>query len=421
IAWDDVYFDRELVDSVEEMASVDPNTAAVLQLVTTEDSFPIGILPGGQKLSRAQLAKIVRSRALPPPRLRPVSRSYLPPTGNGADGRPSPDCMIEGELEPPAALIIGGHTRWSNNHDDVMLELCIDDEVVDCTLVGSPAARTSGDDDLEVEIEVSRPYGHFQFAVPVRFCDGGLHYVEVREATTGELVGGAGFERRFYILRDGAWLIDGSKLEGWFVSEDSRPVDLEVWVDGVIADTIKVKAQAGQVAKFAWYISSKFIDGQTHAIQIRTTGFRDDLLPHAFGGTEGNFSLRIRHSIDSVNGAVIAGWAFDSLDPDKHLEVELHNGPALISRTITDINRTDVNSAHNITGIHGFEVVIPIQQFDGLPHAIQLRINGEELSLSRKWRLPPKLTRSLLQSSKNRYLGRVEQVTHSIVQGWALD
>ena len=75
-----------------------------------------------------------------------------------------------------------------------------------------------------------------------------------------------------------------------------------------------------------------------------------------------------------ADGVTLYGWSYDSNSSTVSNPVQIFiNGPigtgTLISSATTNILRTDINLSFNITGNHGFEVLVPAQYRDSLAHS----------------------------------------------------
>lgn len=77
-----------------------------------------------------------------------------------------------------------------------------------------------------------------------------------------------------------------------------------------------------------------------------------------------------------INNALLKGWAFDKTNLTKPVEIHFYvnnpvgQGGIYAGKTLTSLNRVDVNSAYNITGNHGFEWAIPQQYRTSKPISI---------------------------------------------------
>jgi hypothetical protein len=84
-------------------------------------------------------------------------------------------------------------------------------------------------------------------------------------------------------------------------------------------------------------------------------------------------------NLDTVKCDVIAGWVWDSSDPNKPLPVNLFDGDALIGPVRAEGFRPDLKAAQKGDGNHGFFLPTPASLKDGRPHSIHAKI-GESTS-----------------------------------------
>lgn len=83
-------------------------------------------------------------------------------------------------------------------------------------------------------------------------------------------------------------------------------------------------------------------------------------------------------SFDSASCSVLSGWAVDSLQPDKSIDVymyrdgEADKGGIFVQAVPTNIERSDVNTSLHVTGIHGFSIPTPSSFIDGQQHQMYM-------------------------------------------------
>jgi len=221
-------------------------------------------------------------------------------------------------------------------------------------------------------------------------------------------------------IQDGTWKIRGRILEGSILCDQPRKILLEVIVDKKTLQSFSVSALHNQPTPIHYQLPIHLIDGKSHIIELIS---QDDKTPIAnFNGSyEETFLRNIVYSVDSIEQGLVKGWAYDLNTPTDVLVIELFDGHTKIGQQLTHINRSDVNKAHDITGLHGFEIAIPAKQFDGLAHSISLYASNEELAVESKKDLPKKLTSNLIDGNANRYIGAVEHASSQSISGWVLD
>ncbi len=321
-------------------------------------------------------------------------------------------CNVEGHLDTVDGVDVRGWVHRHGQDAPVPVELLIDDLVVAMTVAAEPRSDLAA---MGLENHA------YSLVIPAQFCDGTMHRIEVRTAEDGVPLIGSPMYRRLSVVRDARWMINGRQVSGWVIPLRSGDLSLSVWADGVIVGSVNIAGVAGKTATFQQMLPLNRLDGQYHQIAVTPTAEPENFLSHAQGGTEAPFLRRVKASIDSTDEGIIRGWAFDNLDTDKSIEVELWDGPVLLCQAVTDTHRSDVNKLFNVGGNHGFSIAIPMQRFDGRPHNLHLKALGEHLTIPPGKQLPPVLNRSLLGRVKQRFVGKVESVTCQEVSGWVAD
>jgi GT2 family glycosyltransferase/spore maturation protein CgeB len=221
-------------------------------------------------------------------------------------------------------------------------------------------------------------------------------------------------------IQDGTWKIRGRMLEGSILCDQAREIILEVVADKKSLQSFSVSAFHNETTPFQYQLPSHLIDGKGHIIELLS---KDEKRPlrNINSRHEEIFLKNIVYYVEAIEQGLVKGWAYDFNAPTKELVIELFDGRTKIGQQSTLINRSDVNSVHGISGLHGFEIPIPAKQFDGLVHSISLFINNEELVIESKKDFPKKLTSNLIYDNANRYIGAVEHVSSQSISGWALD
>lgn len=82
---------------------------------------------------------------------------------------------------------------------------------------------------------------------------------------------------------------------------------------------------------------------------------------------------------DGLRGSTVAGWAYDAQDSKRRVTVELFEGRQCVAQTEAKIFRGDLKAVGIGDGFHGFEIVIPREFLDGIPHNFHLKIDGRLL------------------------------------------
>ena len=80
--------------------------------------------------------------------------------------------------------------------------------------------------------------------------------------------------------------------------------------------------------------------------------------------------------LDSADCQSIAGWAWDSNQPDAAIDVDIYDGAALIGTVTANQFRQDLLNAGKGNGVHGFTFATPASLRDGQPHSIRVKFSG---------------------------------------------
>src|SRR5512137_251895 len=85
---------------------------------------------------------------------------------------------------------------------------------------------------------------------------------------------------------------------------------------------------------------------------------------------------------DKCEATGIIGWAADSADKTRHVEVEALADDRPIGRSTANMYRQDLADAGIGKGTHGFRIVLPGALFDGAEHSIEVRETSTGIALS---------------------------------------
>lgn len=77
-------------------------------------------------------------------------------------------------------------------------------------------------------------------------------------------------------------------------------------------------------------------------------------------------------NIDVANCNTVDGWAFDPNYTNQSINVKVYIDGAYIATVPTTVARPDVNSAHSITGVHGFSWILPASFQDNNSHQVKV-------------------------------------------------
>ena len=95
--------------------------------------------------------------------------------------------------------------------------------------------------------------------------------------------------------------------------------------------------------------------------------------------------------VDVISHETISGWAWNPLDPEESVALEIYDGSELLIRTRADIYRGDLRDAGIGSGKHGFTIPNPSVLLPLARHQIAVRraADGVDLPGSPKWLLRP--------------------------------
>jgi len=85
--------------------------------------------------------------------------------------------------------------------------------------------------------------------------------------------------------------------------------------------------------------------------------------------------------LEAAQGKYIAGWAWDSADASKHLDIEILDGANPIAKVAADQFRADLLTAKIGDGKYSFQIPTPAELKDGKPHEIHAKTATDGLEL----------------------------------------
>jgi membrane protein involved in D-alanine export len=188
---------------------------------------------------------------------------------------------------------------------------------------------------------------------------------------------------------------DGEEISGW-VWDRTRPdeplrVDLydgESVLATVLADQSRpdlIRSGKGNAKhSFVYVVPARLKDGLPHAIRATVAGTQWDLAntPQIIMNAELVSTVDGREGV--VNEATceqVAGWAWDSAQPDAPVGVDIYEGDTLLATVPADLFRPGLRDAGKGNGKHGFAYRVPASLKDGQPHPLRLRISGTNIDL----------------------------------------
>jgi hypothetical protein len=85
--------------------------------------------------------------------------------------------------------------------------------------------------------------------------------------------------------------------------------------------------------------------------------------------------------LDSVEGPVVRGWAFDRAYPDESVVLELLLGDTVVLEFETGLYRSDLEELGMGSGYHGFEIRVPGAEALTVPTRLHLRFQEDHVAL----------------------------------------
>ncbi len=225
----------------------------------------------------------------------------------------------------------------------------------------------------------------FIVATPAGLQDGQPHSVRVKFANTN--IDLTDSPRSVTCGKEGVHEnADCSLITGWAwdPNQPNTPINVDVYLDNDTFRSILAPANqfrqdlvdAGKgngVHGFGFPTPDFLKDGQPHSIRVKFTDTTIDLAttprsincatnpqPH-YGGYH-----------DIADCSVIAGWAWDSNQPNSPISVDIYNRNVLIATVVANLFRQDLLVAGVGNGAHGFVFPTPLNLKDGSPHLISV-------------------------------------------------
>ena len=115
----------------------------------------------------------------------------------------------------------------------------------------------------------------------------------------------------------------------------------------------------------------------------------EDSVSGALGAA--NAAPKLSGNVDVISHEIISGWAWNPLDPEESVALDIYDGSELLIRIRADIYRGDLREAGIGGGRHGFSVPNPAALLPLARHHIAVRraADGVDLPGSPKWLLRP--------------------------------
>ena len=103
-------------------------------------------------------------------------------------------------------------------------------------------------------------------------------------------------------------------------------------------------------------------------------------------------ALALAGCVESLSHREIVGWAWDPLDPDAAVPIEIYDGTQLLMRVRADIYREDLRAAGLGNGRHGFAIGNPGALLPYARHLVAVRRAADGVDLQGS---PPQLPRAV--------------------------
>ncbi|NHN37600.1 glycosyltransferase [Pseudomaricurvus alcaniphilus] len=112
--------------------------------------------------------------------------------------------------------------------------------------------------------------------------------------------------------------------------------------------------------------------------------------------------------IDAINNGTVIGWAYDALNPEKHLDLAVLLDGQFVGFVKAEQYREDLEAAGYKNGNCAFRFKLPNQIDDGERHVVEVRmVNGGSIA-----------KRVLISQVGSDYKGRMDGVSGYMIRGW---
>ena len=175
----------------------------------------------------------------------------------------------------------------------------------------------------------------------------------------------------------------------WDSSQPNTPINVDVYSDNVLLVTVPadifrqdlVDAGKGNgIHGFSFTTPDSLKDGQPHSILVRISGSNINLSnsPKTI-----NCSVAVFQGVhERTDCSMIAGWAWDSTQPDTPINVDLYSDGNLVMTVAANQFRQDLANVGVGNGSHAFSFTVPNGLKDGQPHSIRVKFDGTNTDLN---------------------------------------
>ena len=214
----------------------------------------------------------------------------------------------------------------------------------------------------------------------------------------------------------------------WDANQPNTSISVDVYLDNDSFRSIVAPANqfrqdllnagiGNGVHGFSFNTPAFLKDGHPHSLRIKFTGTTTDLTntPRSINcGPPPPPFFEGFHELTDCNS--ISGWAWDALQPNTPINVDIYNGPNLLVSITANQFRQDLLNAGKGNGFHGFTFFVPNSLKDGQLHQIAIGFSGTFTGL---FNTPKSITCS--PPGGPVYQGFHEVANCTTISGWAWD
>lgn len=184
----------------------------------------------------------------------------------------------------------------------------------------------------------------------------------------------------------------GEWISGW--AWDSTRPDTPIDVDIYDGDTLLARVTANTFRQdllnagrgdgrhaFVYTLPASLKDGRTHTIRVKVSGTDVNLKNTPKEITYRSVAAIYQGAHGRSDCMGIYGWAWDSMRPDKPVNVDIYDGDTLLATVTADQFHQSLLDAGKGNGKHIFFYALPARLKDGQPHIMRVKIAGTSIEL----------------------------------------
>ena len=126
--------------------------------------------------------------------------------------------------------------------------------------------------------------------------------------------------------------------------------------------------------------------------------------------------LNIKGSLEEIDGCLLRGWAYNSLNPDESLTLIFYQNDQAIFEVVADKFRDDLQELGIGTGHYGFAIRLPLSICKVAPFLLKVKVKGSDFILRNA-----NISFKYKPTYKQSFQGNCEPCVDSSIKGWALD